>query len=74
MTLEDSAGTVLVSWEVPCSFSSVSLSIPEMRLGESYLMVIGEQGEEITLSEVSASYGDAQSGGFGGREAGNGKK
>ena len=66
VTLEDSAGTVLVSWEVPCSFSSVSLSIPEMRLGESYLMVIGEQVEEITLSEVSASYGDAQSSMFGG--------
>lgn len=61
VALEDSAGNTLVSWEVPCSFTSVVLSIPEMQLGETYLMVIGDQVEELTLEDVSASYGDAQS-------------
>lgn len=66
VSLEDSAGNVLISYEVPNSFSSVALSTPEMQLGESYLVVIGDQVEEITLTELSASYGDAASSGFGG--------
>ena len=66
VSLEDSAGNVLLSYEVPNSFSSVALSTPEMQLGESYLVVIGDKVEEITLTEVSASYGDAASSGFGG--------
>ena len=64
--LEDSEGNVLLSYEVPCSFSSVILSSPELKLGETYTMVIGDTAEEITLNEISASYGDAQSEGFGG--------
>lgn len=66
VSLEDLSGNVLVSYEVPCSFSSVNLSCPELQLGETYLIVIGEDAEEITLDEVAASYGDAQSSMFGG--------
>lgn len=64
--LEDKEGNVLLSYEVPCSFSSVILSSPELKLGETYTVVIGDTTEEITLNEISASYGDAQSEGFGG--------
>ena len=63
LTLE---GNIIISYEVPCSFSSVILSSPEMKLGETYTVVIGDTVEEITLNVVSASYGDAQSEGFGG--------
>ena len=66
VSLEDSDGNVLLSWEVPCSFSSAAISCPQMKLGESYTVVVGDTAEEITLEEVSASYGDAQSEGFGG--------
>ena len=66
VSLEDSEGNVIISYEVPCSFSSLIISCPEMRLGETYTVVIGDTAEEITLEEVSASYGDAQSEGFGG--------
>ena len=65
-SLEDSEGNVLLSYEVPCSFSSVILSSPELKLGETYTVVIGDTAEEITLNEISASYGDVQSEGFGG--------
>ena len=61
VSLEDTEGNVLVSYKVPCSFSSVVLSIPELEIGESYLLLIGENAEEITLNEVSAAFGDAQS-------------
>ena len=66
VTLEDADGTVLLTWEVPCSFTSVNLSCPELSLGETYTIVIGDREEEITLEETSASYGDAQSMMFGG--------
>ncbi len=64
--LEDSKGNILLSYEAPCSFSSVALSCPEMKLGECYTVVIGDSEEEIKLEEVSASFGDAQSENFGG--------
>ncbi len=66
VTLRDSGGNDLLSWEVPCSFSSVVLSCPGMELGETYTVIIGENAEEISLDEVSASFGDAQSTLFGG--------
>ena len=66
VSLEDTDGNVLLSWEVPCSFSSVNLSCPEMKVGETYLVVIGDKAEEITLEDVSSSFGDAQSSMFGG--------
>ena len=66
VSLEDSQGNVLLSYEAPNSFSSVVISTPQLQLGESYLVVIGDKVEQITLTETSASYGDAASGGFGG--------
>ena len=66
VSLEDSEGNVIISYEVPCSFSSLIISCPEMKQGETYTVVIGDTAEEITLEEVSASYGDVQSEGFGG--------
>ncbi|MCR5304540.1 MAG: carbohydrate-binding domain-containing protein [Lachnospiraceae bacterium] len=65
-SLEDSDGNTLISWEVPCSFSSVNVSCPEMEQGGAYKIVIGDLEESITLDEVSASYGDASSSMFGG--------
>ena len=66
LKLEDSDRNVLRSYEVPCSFSSVAISCPEMQIGETYSIVIGDSAEEITLEEISASFGDAQSEGFDG--------
>ena len=66
VALEDSEGNIILSYEAPCSFSSAAISCPEMQLGETYLVAIGDSVEEITLDSVSASFGDAQSGGFGG--------
>lgn len=65
-SIEDADGNVLVTYDVPCSYSSVNVSIPELTIGESYIVVVGEQEEEITLEETAASYGDVASTGFGG--------
>jgi len=63
--IEDSDGNMLISWEVPCSFSAVTISCPEMEQGGTYKMVIGDREEGITIEETSASYGNAQSSMFG---------
>ena len=67
VALEDSDGNVIISYTAPCAFSAVNLSCPELELGKTYLMVIGDNVEEITLTGISEAFGDAQSGGFGGR-------
>ena len=67
VALEDKDGNVLLRYTVPCSFSSLVLSCPEMQLGETYLVVIGDSEDEITLEETAASYGDVQSMMFFGR-------
>jgi hypothetical protein len=61
LALEDEEGNILLSWDVPCSFSSALISCPEMQVGNSYQVVIGDSSEEITIEEISTPYGDAQS-------------
>ena len=66
LAVKNAAGDALLSWEVPCSFSSALVSCPQMEKGSTYTVVIGDDTEEIKLEEISASYGDAQSSMFGG--------
>ncbi len=66
LTVEDEFGNILLSWEVPCSFSSANLSSPELETGHTYSIIVGEEEETITINETSASYGDAESSMFGG--------
>ena len=71
LTVADADGSVLLSWEVPCSFSSALISCPEMKIGGTYTVSAGETSEEITLESVSTTYGDAQ-GGMPGGDMGQG--
>ena len=73
LSIKDSDGNVLASWKVPCSFTSALISCPQMQVGESYQVVIGETSEEITVEEVSSTYGDAQSSMPGGDMNGGGR-
>ena len=66
LSLEDASGNVLLSWEVPAGFTSANISCPEMTVGSTLTVRIGDSAEEITLDEVSSAFGDVQSGGFGG--------
>ena len=71
LTVTDADGSVLLSWEVPCSFSSALISCPQMEVGGTYTVTAGETSEEITLESVSTTYGDAQ-GGMPGGDMGQG--
>ena len=66
LTVTDADGSVLLSWEVPCSFSSALISCPEMKVGGKYTVSAGGTSEEITLEDVSTTYGDSQGGMHGG--------
>ena len=66
LTVTDADGSVLLSWEVLCSFSSALISCPEMKVGGTYTVSAGGTSEEITLEGVSTTYGDSQGGMHGG--------
>lgn len=66
VTLTDASGKVLLSGVLPASFSYLTLSCPELTVGESYTLSVGGTEEQITLEEMAGTYGTAQNGGFGG--------
>lgn len=49
VTLTDSDGNVIIDTEVKCSFTSICLSNPDMRVGETYTLSFGDVSEELTL-------------------------
>ena len=67
--VEDMDGNILISYLVPCSYSSVNVSCPELTVGETYKIIAGDSEEEITLDSVVTTYGT--SGGMGGMMGGN---
>ncbi len=66
LQVEDSEGNILMSYEVPNSFTAVNISCPEMKVGEEYIISINDNIDTIDIDEITSSYGDVQSGGFGG--------
>ena len=70
LTLRDSDGNVLMSYEVPYAFTSVNLSCPEMKLGETYTIAVGETEETVTLEATTTTLGEAGTSMFGGMKQG----
>ena len=73
VTLKGADGTVLLNWEVPCSFTYLTISSPDMAIGETYTLVIGDTEEEVTLESSVTTLGTA-TGGFGGGMMGGGMR
>ena len=68
VSVRDASGSEILKYTVPCAFTSVSLSSPEMKLGETYTVVIGEKEAEFTLDAVNTTVGTSGGmGGMGGR-------
>ena len=70
LTLRDSDGNVLMSYEVPYAFTSVNISCPEMKLGETYTISVGDTEETVTLEETITTLGEAGTSMFGGMNRG----
>ena len=79
VTLKNSAGTVLLSETIPYSFSSVIISTPGLKIGDTCTLSVGDTQTEITVDNSSASNGSGMGGGkehgglFGNKSEGNGK-
>lgn len=70
VTLENSEGAELLSEKIPCSFSSVVVSTPEMHLGDTCILTVGETKEEITIDNSTTSPNFGQGGMPGGKMMG----
>jgi len=65
VSLADADGAMLLSEIIPCSFSSVILSSPELQLGNTYTITAGDVQEQVVADNSSASGGFGNFGGFG---------
>lgn len=73
ISLSDSSGKELISEIIPCSFSSVVLSTPELQIGNVCTITIDDVQEQITINNSSVS-GFGQSGMFRGGMHNNGNR
>ena len=62
----DTDEKVLLSYAPQQSFNSIFLSCPEMKIGGSYTVVIGDTEETLTLSSDAVTLGSAGMGAMGG--------
>ncbi|MCR5421578.1 MAG: carbohydrate-binding domain-containing protein [Lachnospiraceae bacterium] len=56
----------LISVQIPCSFSCAIISTPDLLVGNDYLVALGDEVDDISIDEISSSFGDAKSSMFGG--------
>ena len=66
VVLKNAEGNVLLSEVIPCSFSSIVMSTPELQMGETCTVSIGDTESEITVDNSSGSNGFGRGGMFGG--------
>lgn len=55
ISLKDADGRELLAGEIPCSFSSVVLSVPKLQVGDVCTIRVGDVEEQITIDNVSTS-------------------
>ncbi|MCR5161763.1 MAG: carbohydrate-binding domain-containing protein [Lachnospiraceae bacterium] len=64
--IRDSASNILLEKEIPCSFSAIVISSPDLMQGETYTAVIGETEEDLTFDTLTITSGSSSGGmGFG---------
>ena len=64
----DANGTEIISCTPECSYSSIAFSVPELTVGETYIITCGEESAELTLDSTAVSVGNT--GGMGGMHPG----
>ena len=66
ITLQNAAGQTLISETVPCGFSSLVISTPALRLGETCTLSVGDSAVELTVDNSTSTGGFGKGGMFGG--------
>ncbi len=69
VTLKNESGETLLSGTIPCSFSSIILSAPQLQMGETCTVVIDGTETEVVVDNSSAG-GFGMGGRFGGMRGG----
>ncbi len=69
VSISDSAGNVLASWDAPQAFSSVVISCPGLEADGTYTVTTGTSSTEVTLDGLL--YGSGGGMGHGGMRGGN---
>lgn len=64
VALKDAAGKELLSGEIPCSFSSLVLSAPGMKVGDVCTLTVNGVEEQFTIDNTTTSGGFAMAGMF----------
>ena len=62
----DADGKEILSYTPPQSFNSIFLSCPEMKIGETYTVIIGETEETLTIDSDAVTVGNSGMGSMGG--------
>jgi len=70
-SLLDQEGEEIISYTPECSYSSVSFSLPEMTVGETYTVVCGENSSELTMDSTAVSAGSTAGENIGGNAGGH---
>lgn len=70
-SLLDPEGEEIISYTPECSYSSVSFSLPEMTVGETYTVVCGENSSELTMDSTAVSAGTTAGENIGGNAGGH---
>ena len=65
LVFSDSAGNKLIEETIPCSYSCLILSSPDLTVGNEYTLETGSSSESITIDSISTAYGNSQNEGFG---------
>ena len=70
-SVRDQEGEEIISYTPECSYSSVSFSLPEMTVGETYTVVCGENSSELTMDSTAVSAGTTAGEKIGGNAVGH---
>ena len=62
----DADGKEILSYTPPQSFNSIFLSCPEMKIGETYTVIIGKTEETLTIDNDAVTVGSSGMGSMGG--------
>jgi len=73
LTLTDSDGSILISEKIPYAFSAAVLSAPELTVGDSVTVTVGDTAEEVSLDAVNTSNRAISAGMMGGMGGGVGR-
>ena len=67
ITLKDNSGKELLNWKAEKAFTSVIISCPEIKQGESYTVAVGDASQDVTMDSLIYGSGGGKGRGSGGR-------